>query len=73
MPDGSEEEIPQFEGRVPLLGHESGEIRPGNGYAFRGQIRTPDMPGKYVVRISMLSELVAWFDNSPIEIDVLTQ
>ncbi len=73
LPDGSEEEIPQFEGRVPLLGHESGEIRPGNGYAFRGQIRTPDMPGKYVVRISMLSELVAWFDNSPIEIDVLTQ
>ena len=73
LPNDRLEEMLEFEGRLPLLGHESGEIHPGNGYAFRGRISAPDLPGEYVVRISMLSELVAWFENPPIEIDVVLE
>ena len=71
--DGSETEIPAYEGRVPLLGHIYGEIPPGRGYAFAGQLRAPDEPGDYVVRVSMLSELLAWFDIDPIEVRVFVR
>ena len=69
-PDGTEREVPKYEGRLPLLGHLYGDIPPGTGYAFPGDLRAPDEPGKYVVRVSMLSELVAWFSIDPIEIAV---
>ena len=69
--DGSETEQPKYEGRVPLLGHLYNDIPPGLGYAFAGQLRAPDEPGRYVVRASMLVELVAWFDNEPLEIEVI--
>ena len=68
--EGGEIELPRYEGRVVLLGHEFGDIPPGRGYAFAGRLRAPDEPGRYVVRVSMLSELVAWFDIYPIEIEV---
>ena len=71
--DGSETEVPAYEGRVPLLGHIYGEIPPGRGYAFAGQLRAPDEPGDYVVRVSMLSELLAWFDIDPIEVRVVVR
>lgn len=71
--DGSETEQPQYEGRVPLLGHLFNDIPPGRGYAFAGQLRAPDEPGRHVVRISMLVELVAWFDNEPVEIEVIVR
>lgn len=71
--DGSETEIPAYEGRVPLLGHIYGEIPPGRGYAFAGQLRAPDEHGHYVVRVSMLSELLAWFDIDPIEVRVVVR
>ena len=69
--DGSETEQPQYEGRVPLLGHLYNDIPPGLGYAFAGNLRAPDEPGSYVVRVSMLIELVAWFNIDPIEIEVI--
>ena len=68
--EGGETELPEHEGRVVLLGHEFGDIPPGRGYAFAGQLRAPDEPGRYVVRVSMLSELLAWFNIDPIEIEV---
>ncbi|HCU73293.1 MAG TPA: hypothetical protein DGO43_05710 [Chloroflexi bacterium] len=67
---GDEMELPEYEGRSPLLGHIWGDIPPGRGYAFTGQLRTPDKPGNYIVRVSMLIELVAWFTIDPIEIQV---
>ena len=67
---GDEQELPAYEGRSPLLGHIWGDIPPGRGYAFTGQLRAPDKPGEYVVRVSMLIELVAWFTIDPIEIQV---
>ena len=67
---GEEVELPAYEGRSPLLGHIWGDIPPGRGYAFTGQLRAPDKPGNYVVRVSMLIELVAWFTIDPIEIQV---
>ncbi len=69
--DGTEIEQPEYEGRAPLLGHVFGEIPPGRGYAFTGQLQAPDEPGRYVVRISMLVELVAWFNVDPVEIEVV--
>ena len=69
--DGSEIEQPQYEGRLPLLGHSFGEIPPGRGYAFAGQLWAPDEPGRYVVRVSMLVELVAWFSIDPTEIEIV--
>ena len=72
LPGGGEQEVHKYEGRIPWLGHETGDIRPGNGYAFRGLLRAPDEPGDYVVRISMVAELVAWFRNPPIEVHVTT-
>ncbi len=71
--DGSETEQPQYEGRVVLLGHLFNDIPPGLGYAFAGQLRAPDQPGRYVVRVSMLVELVAWYDIDPVEIDVIVK
>ena len=71
--DGAEIEQPKYEGRVPLLGHLFGEIPPGRGYAFTGQLRAPDEPGRYVVRVSMLVELVAWFSIDPVEIEVVVR
>lgn len=71
--DGSETEQPQYEGRVVLLGHRFYDIPPGRGYAFAGQLRAPDEPGRYVVRATMLVELVAWFDSAPVEIEVIVR
>lgn len=68
--DGAATEQPQYEGRLPLLGHLFNDIPPGRGYAFAGQLRAPDQPGRYVVRVSMLVELLAWFSIDPIEIEV---
>ena len=68
--EGGETELPEHKGRVVLLGHEFADIPPGRGYAFAGQLRAPDEPGRYVVRVSMLSELLAWFNIDPIEIEV---
>ena len=63
-------EVPKYEGRVVLLGHVYGDVPPGAGYAFAGDLRAPDEPGEYLVQVSMLSELVAWFEIEPIEIRV---
>ena len=71
--DGSETEQPKYEGRVPLLGHIFNDIPPGRGYAFAGQLRAPNEPGRYIVRVSLLVELVAWFNNDPIEIEVIVK
>ena len=71
--DGSEVEQPEYEGRVPLWGHIYSDIPPGRGYAFAGRLRAPDEPGRYVVRASMLVELVGWFENDPVEIEVIVQ
>lgn len=71
--DGSETEQPQYEGRVVLLGHMFYDIPPGRGYAFAGQLRAPDQAGRYVVRVSMLVELVGWFGNDPVEIEVIVR
>jgi hypothetical protein len=68
--DGSETEQTKYEGRVVLLGHLFRDIPPGMGYAFVGKLRAPDEPGRYVVRVSMLVELVGWFSIDPIEIDI---
>ena len=69
--DGSETEQPQYEDRLQMLSHVYYVIPPGRGYAFAGQLRAPDEPGRYVVRASMLVELVGWFENEPVEIEVI--
>lgn len=68
--DGSETEQSKYEGRVVLLGHLFRDIPPGMGYAFAGHLRAPNEPGRYVVRVSMLVELVGWFNIDPLEIEV---
>ena len=69
--DGSETEQPQYEDRLIMLSHVYYGIPPGRGYAFAGQLRAPDEPGRYLVRASMLVELVGWFENDPVEIEVI--
>ena len=71
--DGAATERPQYEGRVPLLGHLFNDIPPGRGYAFAGQLRAPNEPGRYILRVSMLVELVAWFGIDPVEIEVIVK
>lgn len=71
--DGSQVEQPAHEGRIVLLGHLFNDILPGRGYAFAGQLRAPDEPGRYVVRASLLVELVGWFGNDPVEIEVVVR
>ena len=68
--DGSELEVPRYEGRIVLLSHLVGPVLPGNGYAFQGMLRLPDEPGDYVVRVAPLAELVAWFPGEPVIIRV---
>ncbi len=71
LADGTEEELPQFEGRILWFGHlHGGSILPGNGYSFTGTMTAPDEPGEYVVRVSMLVELVAWFESEPLKLYV---
>ena len=71
--DGSETEQPQYEDRLQMLSHVYYGIPPGRGYAFAGQLRAPDEPGRYVARASMLVELVGWFENDPVEIEVIVR
>ena len=71
--DGSETEQPQYEDRLQMLSHVYYVIPPGRGYAFAGKMRAPDEPGRYVVRASMLVELVGWFENEPVEIEVIVK
>ena len=71
--DGSQTEQPKYEGRLPLLGHIFSDIPPGRGYAFAGRLRTPDETGRYIVRVSMLVELVGWFSHDPVEIEVIVR
>ena len=68
--DGSETVQPHLEGRILMQSHVYAGVPPGRGYAFSGQIRAPDEPGRYVVRASMLIELVDWFLSEPVEIEV---
>lgn len=71
--DGSETVQPQLEGRILMQSHVYGGVPPGRGYAFSGQIHAPEEPGRYVVRASMLIELVDWFLNEPVEIEVIVK
>ena len=70
-PDGSEVERREWEGRILLEGHLYPVIVPGAGYAYAGALPAPTEPGRYVVRVLMLAELVAWFEIEPIEIQVV--
>lgn len=70
-PDGSEVERREWEGRILLEGHLYASIAPGAGYAYAGAVPAPTEPGRYVVRVLMLAELVAWFEIEPIEIQVV--
>ena len=70
LPNGEEIEVPQYEGRIPLVGHLTGDIWPGNGYSFRGLVTTPAEPGIFKLRVSMVAEAVGWFDAAPVVIDV---
>ena len=71
--DGSETEQPQYEDRLHMLGHIYYAIPPGRGYSFAGRLQAPEEPGRYVVRASMLVELVGWFGNDPVEIEVIVK
>jgi len=69
--DGSETEQPQYEDRLLMHDHVYYDIPPGRGYAFAGRLQAPNEPGRYVVRASMLVELVGWFSSEPVEIEVI--
>jgi hypothetical protein len=70
LADGTEKSLPGDGKRILLLTHDIGPIRPGNGYAFRGQLILPPEPGQYIARPQMLSELVVWFGTDFPEIRV---
>lgn len=69
LPNG-EEIVTTYEDRLPLLGHLTGPIRPGNGYSFRGLVTTPPEPGVFKLRVSMVAETFGWFDALPAVVDV---
>ncbi len=71
LPDGDEIEMPQYEGRIPLVGHLTGEVWPGNGYSFRGLVTTPPEPGTFKLRVSMVAEMVGWLDAPPVVVEVV--
>ena len=58
---------------MPLLGHLFNDIPPGRAYAFASQVRAPHEPGRYVARVSMLVELLAWFSIDPVEIKAIVK
>ena len=70
-PDGSEHHLPALEGRILPDWTAYVSIPPGTGYTFAGPLATPTEPGHYVARVSMLAELMGWFDIEPIEIRVV--
>lgn len=71
--DGTETEQPQYEDRLLMLSHVYYGIPPGRGYAFAARLTAPREPGRYVVRASLLVELVGWFENDPLEIEVIVR
>jgi hypothetical protein len=53
-----------------------GDLGPGESLVVDAKVAPPDMPGRYVLRLSLVQEAVAWFDAesggaSEMEIDVL--
>ena len=58
------------EGRLPLLNNIYGVVPVGSGHPFVGSIALPEIPGHYVMKIGMVSELVAWFPKEKIQIQV---
>ena len=71
LPNGEEIEMPRYEGRIPLVGHLTGAVWPGNGYSFRGLVETPPEPGTFKLRVSMVAENVGWFGAEPVVVDVV--
>ncbi len=71
LPNGEEIEMPGYEGRFPLVGHLTGAVRPGNGYSFRGLVATTPEPGSFKLRVSMVAEMVGWFDAAPVVVEVV--
>lgn len=69
--DGSEHHLPDLEGRIVSDWRRYISTPPGSGHTFVGALPAPTEPGRYVARISMLAELMAWFDIEPIEIRVV--
>ena len=69
--DGSETEQPQYEDRLLMHDHVYFDIPPGRGYAFAGRLQAPNEPGRYVLRATLLVELVGWFSSEPVEIEVI--
>jgi hypothetical protein len=51
------------------------DLRPGESVAVEAEVAPPEIPGRYVLRLSMVQEGVAWFDASggasELKIDVL--
>lgn len=49
------------------------DIYPGDQYTFRTGIVAPSQPGKYILRLDLVSELVVWFGDqgsSPVKLSV---
>ena len=70
-PDGSEHHLPELEGRILPDWRRYVATPPGIGHTFTGTLPAPTEPGRYVARVSMLAELMAWFDIEPLEIEVV--
>lgn len=52
------------------------EIYPGASYTFRPILEMPSNPGNYILKVELVSELVAWFHDRgvlPLEIQVETR
>ena len=61
---------PVLDGRIAMMSHVFGEIRPGQGYVFTGYITAPAESGTYSLRIGMLAELVAWFPGERLDLSI---
>lgn len=49
------------------------DVYPGTSFTFRSQIHTPSEPGRYILKLELVSELVNWFHDrgtAPVEFSV---
>ena len=46
------------------------DVGPGQECIIRTEIRTPAVPGTYIVELNLVSELIAWFDSPPLVVHI---
>jgi hypothetical protein len=49
------------------------DVGPGQEVSMKADIRTPDIPGTYMIELNLVSELIQWFPQEAVTVRVILQ